>query len=216
MTHLFNGMGPFHHRAPGLAGVALADERVRVGLIADGVHVAPEAVALAQRALGGRLTLVTDAVAALGMPDAPAAAARLADGTLAGGTVGMDQMVRNLVAFSGCTPAIALVAASTTPAAVVGDPSRGSLASGCRADVVLLSPDLARSVDLGRRHPGEPGSGGFRTEGYRGLTNTFRAICHRDKAVNRDYPGPSAATAAWLPRVAHRPLWPRRKGWSAT
>jgi N-acetylglucosamine-6-phosphate deacetylase len=141
VTHLFNGMGPFHHRAPGLAGVALSDDRVRVGLIADGVHVAPEVVRFAQRALGPRLTLVTDAAPALGLAHAPEAS-RLGDGTLAGGTAGMDQVVRNLVAFAGCPVEEALGAASTSPADVLGDGSRGALEPGRRADVVLLSPDL--------------------------------------------------------------------------
>ena len=68
VTHLFNAMAPLHHREPGLAGVALADERLHVGLIPDGVHVHPQVVATAQRALGERLTIVTDAVGALGMP----------------------------------------------------------------------------------------------------------------------------------------------------
>ncbi|HET6951553.1 MAG TPA: amidohydrolase family protein [Acidimicrobiales bacterium] len=71
VTHLFNAMAPLHHREPGLAGVALTDDRVTVGLIADGVHVDPAVVALAARALGDRLSLVTDAVAALGLPPGP-------------------------------------------------------------------------------------------------------------------------------------------------
>jgi N-acetylglucosamine-6-phosphate deacetylase len=141
VTHLFNAMAPLHHRAPGLAGVALADERVRVGLIADGVHVAPEVVAVAQRALGPRLTLVTDAVAAAGAPDAPDEA-RLADGTLAGSTLTMDQAVRNLVAFTGCRDESALSAASAAPAAVLGEASRGRLEHGRRADLVLLTRGL--------------------------------------------------------------------------
>lgn len=153
VTHLFNAMAPLHHRAPGLAGVALADERLRVGLIPDGIHVHPQVVALAQRALGERLTIVTDAVGALGMPAGRQAlgrtevtigddGVRLADGTLAGSNLAMDQGVRNLVAFTGCAREAALHAASTAPAAVLGDPIRGTLAAGARADLVLLTDDL--------------------------------------------------------------------------
>jgi len=141
VTHLWNAMAPLHHREPGLAGVALTDPRVRVGLIADGVHVHPTAVALAQRALGARLVLVTDAVSALGHALEPAGV-RLADGTLAGSDLPMDRAVRNLRDFSGCDDATAVTAATAAPAAVVGDPSRGHLAPGARADVVLLDPDL--------------------------------------------------------------------------
>lgn len=149
VTHLFNAMAPLHHRDPGLAGVALSDERVHVGLIPDGIHVHPAVVAMAQRSLGKRLTLVTDAVAALGMPPGtygPVTVAddgvRLADGTLAGSNLAMDQGVRNLVAFTGCPPEVALHSASTAPAAVLADPTRGSLDVGARADLVLLTEDL--------------------------------------------------------------------------
>lgn len=153
VTHLFNGMGPLHHREPGLPGVALADERLRVGLIPDGVHVHPQVVAVAQRALGDRLTIVTDAVGALGMPHGPQAlgrtevtvgddGVRLADGTLAGSNLSMDQAVRNLAAFAGCPSETAIHAATAAPAALLGDTIRGTLANGARADLVLLSDDL--------------------------------------------------------------------------
>jgi N-acetylglucosamine-6-phosphate deacetylase len=154
VTHLFNAMAPLHHRDPGLAGVALADERLHVGLIADGIHVDPLVVKAAQRALGDRLTIVTDAVAALGMPPGTEAlgrtevhidddtGVRLADGTLAGSNLAMDQGVRNLVAFTGCEAATAIHAASTAPATLLGDAHRGHLAPDTRADLVVLTKDL--------------------------------------------------------------------------
>ncbi len=143
VTHLFNAMAPLHHREPGLVGVALSDERLVVGLIADGVHVAPEVVAVAQRALGPRLTLVTDAVAPMGTDGAdPASGVGLPDGTLAGSALPMDRAIRNLRAFSGCPPEAALAAAATAPARLLGDGSRGELAPGRRADVVLLTAGL--------------------------------------------------------------------------
>jgi N-acetylglucosamine-6-phosphate deacetylase len=153
VTHLFNAMAPLHHRAPGLAGVALSDERVRVGMIVDGIHVDPAVVALAQRALGDRLTLVTDAVAALGMPVGRHAlgraevtvgddGVRLADGTLAGSNLAMDDAIRNLVAFTGCAREAAVRAATEAPAALLGDTARASLEVGRRADLVLMTVDL--------------------------------------------------------------------------
>ena len=137
----------------GSPALALADDRLHVGLIPDGIHLHPQVVAMAQRALGHRLTIVTDAVAALGMPPGRQAlgrtevtiddhGVRLADGTLAGSNLAMDQGVRNLVAFSGCAPQEAIHAASTAPAAVLGDTVRGTLAPGTRADVLLLTDDL--------------------------------------------------------------------------
>jgi N-acetylglucosamine-6-phosphate deacetylase len=127
---------------------------VRVGLIADGVHVDRRAVALAARALGGRLTLVTDAVAPLGVPAGPAGttarlgtsgpvtvrdrALRLADGTLAGSVLALDGAVRNLVAFGGVDLAAAVRAATSVPAAVLGAGDRGAIVEGAVGDLVLL------------------------------------------------------------------------------
>lgn len=154
VTHLFNAMGPLHHREPGIAGVALTDDRVRVGLIADGLHVHPAMVAMAARALGDRLSLVTDAVAALGMPAGPVrlgdlsaaavagadGAVRLPDGTLAGSTLSLDAAVRNLVEFAGVPLAGAVGAVTSTPAAVLGLADRGVVAPGAVGDLVLLTP----------------------------------------------------------------------------
>jgi N-acetylglucosamine-6-phosphate deacetylase len=149
VTHLFNAMGPLHHRDPGLAGVALSDERVRVGAIADGIHLHPATVALAARALGDRLCLVTDAVAALGMPAgrvplgvleafATEDGVRLADGTLAGSDLSLDRAVRNLVAFAGVSLPEAVAAATMAPAALLGLGDRGVIRAGAVADLTLL------------------------------------------------------------------------------
>jgi N-acetylglucosamine-6-phosphate deacetylase len=68
-THLFNGMRPFGHRAPGPVG-ALLDRQVTCEVIADGAHLHDIAIRLAARAAGpGNLVLITDAMAAAGMPD---------------------------------------------------------------------------------------------------------------------------------------------------
>lgn len=119
VTHLFNAMSPLHHREPGVPGVALTDERLRVGVVADGLHLHPTVVDLAWRAVGGRLVLVTDAVAAMGCQPA-GDGVRLVDGTLAGSDLTMDQAVRNLTRFTGCSLEHAAAAASTSPAAVLG------------------------------------------------------------------------------------------------
>ena len=149
VTHLFNAMGPLHHRDPGLAGVALSDERVRVGAIADGLHLHPATVALAARALGDRLCLVTDAVAALGMPAgrvplgmleafATDDGVRLADGTLAGSDLSLDRAVRNLMAFARVSLPAALATATTAPAGLLGLGDRGVIRPGAVGDLALL------------------------------------------------------------------------------
>lgn len=152
VTHLFNAMSPLHHREPGVVGAALVDDRTTVGLIADDAHVHPDLYRLVFRAKGpGRVALVTDAVAwrslsrrwrGLELRDG---VPQLPDGTLAGSAVTMDRAVRNVVR-AGVALEHALVAASTTPASVLGDTSRGTIGPGVRADLVVLEPDSLEVV----------------------------------------------------------------------
>lgn len=62
VTHLFNAMGPLHHRVPGAAGHALARDQLSCDLICDGEHVHPEMVKLAAAAKGDGLVLITDRI----------------------------------------------------------------------------------------------------------------------------------------------------------
>lgn len=154
-THLFNTMPPLRHREPGLIGALLEEPGARVGLIPDGIHVHPAIVSLVWKATGPeRLTLVSDAMAAMGMPPGryqignlhvvvDETTSRLVDGTLAGSILTLDAALRNLIAFTGCTLGAALATITTTPAALLGlSQRRGRLAPGLTADMVLLTPDL--------------------------------------------------------------------------
>ena len=151
-THLFNAMPLLHHRRPGATAALLADERVTVGLIVDGRHIHPLVVKLVWRLLGPqRLSLVSDAMAALGLPpgeywlgDRPVIVredARLADGTLAGSLLPLEEAAYNLASFAGCTLAEAVATMTQVPAGLLGL-SKGKIAPGYDADLVLLSPDL--------------------------------------------------------------------------
>jgi N-acetylglucosamine-6-phosphate deacetylase len=154
VTHLFNAMAPFSHRAPGPIGATLADPTVIAGLIVDGIHVDPTAVTMAWRALGPERTcLVTDAVAALGMPDGTLTlggreiqvgpdGVRTPEGVLAGSNLTLDRAVRNLVAFTGCTTAEAISSVTTVPARLLGLTDRGRVEEGARADLVVLDRSL--------------------------------------------------------------------------
>jgi N-acetylglucosamine-6-phosphate deacetylase len=146
VTHLFNGMGPMHHRTPGLAGAAFDDERLVPSLIADFVHVHPAMVRLALRARPDAV-LVTDAVAEAGAVAERDGAAYLPDGTLAGSLLTMEEAVRN-VASIGIPNAVAVRHATANPARVLGAADRGRIAPGARADLVALDPDTlaVRSV----------------------------------------------------------------------
>jgi N-acetylglucosamine-6-phosphate deacetylase len=153
-THLFNAMPPLHHREPGLAGALLADDRATIGLIVDGEHVHPELVKMVWELVGnGRLSLVSDAMAALGMPPGSyklgdfdvivdETTARLPSGSLAGSILSMDNALRNLITTSGCTLADALPTVTSTPASLLNLPQKGRIAPNCDADLVLLTADL--------------------------------------------------------------------------
>lgn len=161
-THLFNGMRPLHHREPGPIAACLAAAargEVVVELIADTVHLAPATVRSVVRILGAdRVALVTDAMAAAGMPDGayelgPMAVtvrdgvARLTDsahpegGPIAGGTAHLVDVVRATVA-SGVPLLDAVRSASWVPARVLGLSDVGGLVAGRRADVVVTDADL--------------------------------------------------------------------------
>lgn len=157
-THLFNAMPPISGRDPGPAGAVLGRPDVVAGLIVDGIHLSDEVVRMAWRALGpARFWSVSDTTAALGLGDGPVrlgdqdavvadGAVRLADGTLAGSASSLADCVRTLWATTGCSLAEALATATSTPARLIGDDSRGSLRVGGRGDLVLLD------VDHDRRH----------------------------------------------------------------
>jgi N-acetylglucosamine-6-phosphate deacetylase len=149
-THLFNAMTGLHHRTPGMVGAALAHAE-RAEIIPDLLHVHPGAIRTALRAIPG-LYCVTDSTAAAGMPDGEYSlgrhtvtkclgGVRLADGTLAGSTLTMDQALRNLVQL-GLPLAEASRRTATIAAQHLGLHDRGELKIGAWADVVMLDSAL--------------------------------------------------------------------------
>jgi N-acetylglucosamine-6-phosphate deacetylase len=151
-THIFNGMPALHHREPALTGALLADERVTVGLIADGIHVHPALIKLLWQLLwDGRLNLVTDSMAALGKEPGTyrlgdltvtvtGETCRLSDGTLAGSILSLDKAIRNLISYTGCSLSQAVRTVTATPATLLGIANRkGQIAPGFDADLVLLT-----------------------------------------------------------------------------
>lgn len=163
VTHLYNAQGPFHHRRPGVIGAALTDSRLTIGLIVDGHHVEPTAVRLAFGAAHRRVMLVTDAVAALGMPlgvyelggdqfEVTAGQPALrADGTIAGAAESLDADLGH-AADLGIDLVDAVRAASRTPADALGRTDIGRIEPGAWADLVHLGDDLrARTTWLAGR-----------------------------------------------------------------
>jgi len=110
-THTYNGMLGLHHRKPGTLGGVLTEDRIYAQIIADGIHAHPAMVRLLLRAKGPQRTiLITDAVAAAGLPDGDYqldqqdiqvrnGVSRTLNGALAGSTVTMDKALRNMMAF---------------------------------------------------------------------------------------------------------------------
>jgi N-acetylglucosamine-6-phosphate deacetylase len=141
VTHLFNGMGPLHHRQPGLVGAALDDPRLTPTLIADLVHVHPAALRLAI-VRKANVALVSDVVAA---STTDLDAARTSDGRLAGATTLLDGAVANVVGL-GMPIERTITMAATVPARVLGLVDRGGITAGSRADLVALD-DTSFAVD---------------------------------------------------------------------
>jgi N-acetylglucosamine-6-phosphate deacetylase len=153
-THLYNAMSPLGHRAPGLVGAVLDTPGIFAGIIADGVHVAPEALRLALAGKrGGGLYLVTDAMAVAGSGAAQfthqgrtilrrEGRLTLPDGTLAGADCTLTGAMAHVVGL-GLGREAALAMATSVPAALIGAADRGHLRPGARADMVHLGDDLS-------------------------------------------------------------------------
>lgn len=155
LTHAFNAMPGLHHRAPGPIGAAVADDRVTLELILDGVHVHSVVADTLFRAAPGRVALITDAMGAAGAVDGSYRLGSLdvtvTDGvahvagteTIAGSTLTQDVALRNAVTRAGRTLPEAVAALTSVPAAALGLSDRlGRLAPGYAADLVALSPSL--------------------------------------------------------------------------
>ena len=153
-THLFNAMRGIHHREPGPIPFLLTDDRMNVELIADGFHVHPDVLRLALAAGGpNRVMLVTDAMAASGMPDGEFRlgdrAVRVRDGqarlvtddgkpgSIAGSTLTMARAFAVMTAITGDIPTVAGLA-STNAARHYELADAGRIEPGCRADLCVV------------------------------------------------------------------------------
>jgi N-acetylglucosamine-6-phosphate deacetylase len=154
-THLFNAMAPFGHRSPGIVGAALEDRDSFAGLIADGEHVHPAALAIAAATkTTDRIVLVSDAMATVGAPGTAFewngqsvrvvdGSCRLPDGSLAGSNLDLLTAVRNAIHFMHVELGQALRMASANPARALGlEDELGHLRPGCRASLVELDDAL--------------------------------------------------------------------------
>ena len=156
VSHLFNGMRQLHHREPGVAGVALTDDRITVELIADGIHIHETVLKIAAKLKGASMTaLVSDSITASGLPNGEyefmgkklsviEGRSTLESGRLAGSTIGLCDAVRNMVCYADFTVSEAVEMASMTPSRIIGLSNRkGNLAPGMDADITVLDRNLS-------------------------------------------------------------------------
>lgn len=153
ITHLFNAQTPLHHREPGVPGAGLADDRLIVQVIADGIHLHPDILRIAALCKGAAgVALISDSMEAAGLPDGQydlggqavyvkEGAARLENGVLAGSTLLMHQAVRNMITLAGIAPETVIPMATSTPADAVGAKGFGRIEPGAAGVLALMDRD---------------------------------------------------------------------------
>lgn len=159
-THLFNAMTALSHRSPGVVGAALSDSRVSTELIADTFHVNKGIFNMVAKLKGDKLCLITDCIRAGGMPDGDytlggqpvhkeGIQCLMADGTIAGSVLNLNDAVFNLYDNSELEIYEAVACASLNPAKALGEDSEiGSLKEGKRADIIIADEKFAVSMTI--------------------------------------------------------------------
>lgn len=153
VTHLFNAMSSFEHRAPGLVGAAAESKNCMAELICDGIHVHESTVRAAFKLFPDRIVLISDSMRATGIGNGTydlggqqvtvsGNKACLTNGTIAGSVSNLHDCLRNAVSF-GIPLEDAVAAATMNPAKSIGIfHETGSLTSGKRADIIFMDKNL--------------------------------------------------------------------------
>ena len=155
VTHLYNAMQPFGHRAPGLIGAAMDDPECMVEMICDGIHIHPSVIRATFKMFGPeRVVLISDSMMATGMENGTYqlggqevtmkdCKATLKDGTIAGSATNLYDCMRKVISF-GVPVEEAIFAATRNPAKSIGIYDEvGSLSVGKEADILLVDDDFA-------------------------------------------------------------------------
>lgn len=166
LTHMYNAMPPFTHRAPGPIGAAADTEHCMAELICDGVHIHPAVVRATFKLFGDdKIILISDSMRAAGMADGTydlggqavtvkGSLATLADGTIAGSVTNLMDCVRTAVKDMGIPLASAVKCAAVNPVKAIGLwEEYGSLTPGKYANIAILDKDLALKQVIHRGTP---------------------------------------------------------------
>ena len=154
ITHFFNAMPGYTHRAPGVVGAAMDTEDIRIELITDGIHIHPAVVRNTFKHFGGdRVVLISDSMEATGLTDGEYALggqkvivkgrlATLENGTIAGSASNLFDCMTQAIKM-GVPREEAVKAATSTPAKEAGIFDKvGSLEIGKVADLLLLDENF--------------------------------------------------------------------------
>ena len=164
VTHLYNAQRGLNHREPGVTGYGMLAEGVHAELICDGKHIVPDMVKLACKIRGyDGIELITDSMRAKGMPEGKSelggqvvivkdGMAKLEDGTIAGSILTYIQAFKNVMEFTGATVEDAVKMTSGNQAKEFGFDSKGAIAAGKDADMVVLNEnfDLVQTISYGK------------------------------------------------------------------
>ena len=151
VTHLYNAMSPYDHRAPGVVGAASDDPESMVELICDGIHNHPAVVRNTFKIFGtDRVVLVSDSMRATGMQDGTyelgghkvqvkGRRALLEDGTIAASVTNLMDCMLTCVREMDIPLETAVKCAAVNPAVSIGKFQQwGSISEGKYANAVLL------------------------------------------------------------------------------
>ena len=159
LTHVYNGMTPFNHRANGLVGAAFRLRTMYGEVICDGNHSTTAALNMFFMSKGPDYCLmVTDALMAKGTPIGsrhifggneiliyPDGSAHLVEaGNLAGSTLQVNQGLKILIEDALVPVNYAINSCTLNPANCLGIADRkGSIRVGKDADMVVLDDDYS-------------------------------------------------------------------------
>lgn len=154
VTHLFNAQTALAHRDPGVVGAALLDNRVSTELICDTFHIHKGVFQLIANIKGDKMVLITDCTRAGGLEDGEytlggqpifvkGIECRLADGTIAGSVLKLNEAVRNVLNNTNLTINQVVNMASLTPATRIGlGDTKGSIEVGKDADIAIVDSEI--------------------------------------------------------------------------